>query len=118
MHASRAVAGSVLMGAGIASMHSIGLAAMRLPAATHFNSFLVVLSVVLAVLISLGALSIAFQFRNEKTGIGWEKLAGAAVMGAAIPVMHYTGMAAASFTPSSTPVDPSHPLSRPLVGAP
>ena len=74
MHASRAVAGSVLMGAGIASMHYIGMAAMRLPAATHFNSFLVVLSVVLAVLISLGALSIAFQFRNEKTGIGWEKL--------------------------------------------
>src|SRR6266478_6337194 len=116
MHASRAVAGSVLMGAGIASMHYIGMAAMRLPAATHFNSFLVVLSVVLAVLISLGALSIAFQFRNEKTGIGWEKLAGAAVMGAAIPVMHYTGMAAASFTPSSMPADLSHAVSISTLG--
>src|SRR2546430_1189247 len=116
MHASRAVAGSVLMGAGIASMHYIGMAAMRLPAATHFNSFLVVLSVVLAVLISLGALSIAFQFRNEKTGIGWEKLAGAAVMGAAIPVMHYTGMAAASFTPSSMPADLSHAVSISALG--
>src|SRR5438270_4686073 len=116
MHAARAVAGSVLMGAGIASMHYIGMAAMRLPAATHFNSFLVVLSVVLAVLISLGALSIAFQFRNEKTGIGWEKLAGAAVMGAAIPVMHYTGMAAASFTPSSMPADLSHAVSISTLG--
>ena len=116
MHASRAVAGSVLMGAGIASMHYIGMAAMRLPAATHFNSVLVVLSVVLAVLISLGALSIAFQFRNEKTGIGWEKLAGAAVMGAAIPVMHYTGMAAASFTPSSMPADLSHAVSISTLG--
>src|SRR6201993_1982697 len=84
MGASRAVAGSVLTGAGIASMHYIGMAAMRLPAVCQFNSSLVVLSVVLAVLISLGALWISFHFRNEKKGIGWEKLAGAAVMGAGI----------------------------------
>src|SRR5881227_1226422 len=116
MSVSRAVAGSVLMGVGIASMHYIGMAAIRLPAISQFNSFLVVLSVVLAVLISLGALSIAFQFRHEKTGIGWEKLAGAVVMGAAIPVMHYTGMAAASFTPSSMPVDLAHGVSISMVG--
>src|SRR5437660_988702 len=116
MSVSRAVAGSVLMGAGIASMHYIGMAAIRLPAISQFNSFLVVLSVVLAVLISLGALSIAFQFRHERTGIGWEKLAGAVVMGAAIPVMHYTGMAAASFTPSSMPVDLAHGVSISMVG--
>ena len=116
MSVARAVAGSVLMGAGIASMHYIGMAAIRLPAISQFNSFLVVLSVVLAVLISLGALSIAFQFRHEKTGIGWEKLAGAVVMGAAIPVMHYTGMAAASFTPSSMPVDLAHGVSISMVG--
>src|SRR5438034_4144910 len=104
----RAFAGSVLMGAGIAGMHYIGMAAIRLPAICQFKSFLVVLSVVFAVLISLAALWITFHFRNAKTGIGWEKLAGAVVMGAAIPVMHYTGMAAASFTPSGTPLDLSH----------
>ena len=116
MSVSRVVAGSVLMGAGIAGMHYIGMAAIRLPAVTQFNSVLVVLSVVLAMLISLGALSIAFRFRNEKTGIGWEKLAGAVVMGSAIPVMHYTGMAAASFTPSSVPADLSQAVSISLVG--
>src|SRR3989454_1617034 len=116
MSVSRVVAGSVLMGAGIASMHYIGMAAMRLPAVSHFNSVLVVLSVVLAVLISFVALSIVFQFRNEQTGIGWGKLAGAIVMGSAIPVMHYTGMAAASFTPSSVPADLSHAVSISLVG--
>ncbi|HEX7695929.1 MAG TPA: MHYT domain-containing protein [Candidatus Acidoferrum sp.] len=116
MSVSRVVAGSVLMGAGIAGMHYIGMAAMRLPAVSQFNSVLVVLSVVLAMLISLGALSIAFRFRNEKTGIGWEKLAGAVVMGSAIPVMHYTGMAAASFTPSSVRADLSHAVSISLVG--
>jgi PAS domain S-box-containing protein len=113
----RALAGSVLMGAGIASMHYIGMAAMRLPAICQFNSFLVVLSVVFAVLISLAALWITFHFRDEKTGIGWEKLAGAVVMGAAIPVMHYTGMAAASFTPSGMPTDLSHAISISTVSA-
>jgi PAS domain S-box-containing protein len=117
MGASRAVAGSVLMGAGIASMHYIGMAAMRSPAICQFNSFLVVLSVVFAVLISLAALWITFHFRDEKTGIGREKLAGAVVMGAAIPVMHYTGMAAASFTPSIMPADLSHAVSISTLGA-
>jgi PAS domain S-box-containing protein len=116
MGASRAVAGSVLMGAGIASMHYIGMAAMRLPAICHFNSSLVVLSVVFAVLISFAALWITFHFRDEKKGIGWEKFTGAVVMGAAIPVMHYTGMAAASFTPSGTPVDLSHAVSISTLG--
>jgi PAS domain S-box-containing protein len=114
--ASRAVAGSVLMGAGIASMHYIGMAAMRLPAICRFNSFLVVLSVVFAVLISLVALWISFHFRDEKTGIGREKLAGAVVMGAAIPVMHYTGMAAASFAASGMPVDLYHSVSISALG--
>jgi PAS domain S-box-containing protein len=116
MGAFRAVAGSALMGAGIASMHYIGMAAMRLPATCQFNSFLVVLSVVFAVLISLAALWITFHFRDQKMGIGREKLAGAVVMGAAIPVMHYTGMAAASFTPSGMPADLSHAVSISTLG--
>jgi PAS domain S-box-containing protein len=116
MGAVRAVAGSVLMGAGIASMHYIGMAAMRLPAVCQFNSSLVIMSVVFAVLISFAALWIAFHFRDEKTGIGWEKSAGAVVMGAAIPVMHYTGMAAASFTPSGAPAELSHAISISTLG--
>jgi PAS domain S-box-containing protein len=116
MGAARAVAGSVLMGSGIASMHYIGMAALRLPAISQFNSLLVILSVVFAVLISLAALWITFHFRDEKTGIGWEKVAGAVVMGAAIPVMHYTGMAAASFTPSGMAADLSHAVSISTLG--
>ncbi len=116
MGALRALAGSALMGAGIASMHYIGMAAMRLPAVCEFNSFLVTLSVVFAVLISLAALWITFHFRDEKTGIGWGKTAGAVVMGTAIPVMHYTGMAAASFTPSGMPADLTHAVSISTLG--
>src|SRR6267143_1034679 len=116
MGALRAVAGSLLMGAGIASMHYIGMAAMRLPALCQFSSFLVALSVAFAVLISLAALWITFHFRDEKTGHGREKLAGAIVMGAAIPVMHYTGMAAASFTPSGMPADLTNAVSISALG--
>jgi len=112
----RALAGSFLMGAGISSMHYIGMAAMRLPATCQFNSFLVILSVVFAVLISLAALWITFHLRDEKKGIGGKKLAGAIVMGAAIPVMHYTGMAAARFTPSGMPADTLHVVSISTLG--
>jgi PAS domain S-box-containing protein len=116
MDAFRAFAGSVLMGAGIASMHYIGMAAMRLPAMCYFDSVIVLMSVVFAVLISLAAIWITFHFRDEKTAAGWGKIAGAVVMGAAIPVMHYTGMAAAGFTLSGMPVDLSHAVSISTLG--
>src|SRR5258705_2774793 len=116
MGMSRAIAGSLLMGAGIASMHYIGMDAMRLPAICRSNSSLVVLSVVFAVLISFAALWITFHLRDGKTGIGRKKLAGAVVMGGAIPVMHYTGMAAASFTSSGMPADLSHAVSVSTLG--
>src|SRR6266404_2208590 len=56
MGAVRALAGSALMGAGIASMHYIGMDAMRLQAMCQYDSFLVALSVFFALLVSLAAL--------------------------------------------------------------
>jgi PAS domain S-box-containing protein len=105
------------MGAGIAGMHYIGMDAMRLPAMCQFDSLVVVLSVVFALLISLVAIWITFYLRVNQTRIGRRKLAGAVAMGAAIPVMHYTGMAAASFTPSEMPVDLSYAVSISTLGA-
>src|SRR5258708_26916505 len=67
MGASRALAGSVLMGAGISGMHYIGIAAMRLPAECEVNSLLVLLAVLVAGLISLVSLWISFHFPAEKT---------------------------------------------------
>jgi PAS domain S-box-containing protein len=116
MGAFRAFVGSILMGGGIASMHYIGMAAMRLAANCHYNSLLVVLSVVFAVLISLAALWITFHLRDEKAATGWRKIAGAVVMGAAIPVMHYTGMAAAHFTASGMPVNLSRAIGISTLG--
>ena len=74
------------------------------------------LSVVLAIVISFVALWLAFQFREEARRGGWRKVFSAIVMGAAIPVMHYTGMAAASFMPAATAGDLSHALSISSLG--
>jgi NO-binding membrane sensor protein with MHYT domain len=95
----QAIIGSVFMGSAIAGMHYIGMAAMRLPAMCHLSSAIVMISVVLAIVISLVALWLTFYFRGETKSGGWRKVVSAIVMGAAIPVMHYTGMAAASSRP-------------------
>src|SRR3984893_19126431 len=88
----RAAVGSIFMGSGIAAMHYIGMAAMRLPAMCHYSTALVVGSAVLAIVISFVALWLTFHFRGDTTAGGWLKGVSALVMGAAIPVMHYTGM--------------------------
>src|SRR5260221_2714942 len=60
-----AAVGSVIMGAGIATMHYTGMAAMRLSAMCQWSPSLVVISVVLAVVISFVALLLTFYFRGE-----------------------------------------------------
>src|SRR6266536_3446777 len=96
----RAFLGSILMGGGIATMHYTGMAAMRLPAMCRYSPALITLSVILAIVISLVALFLTFYFRGVTDAGSGRKMLSALVMGAAIPVMHYTGMAAASFTAS------------------
>ena len=96
----RAVLGSIFMGSGIAIMHYTGMAAMRLFAMCSYSATLVTLSVILAIMISFVALWLTFYSRGETAAWSWRKILSAVVMGAAIPVMHYTGMAAASFTAS------------------
>jgi two-component system, sensor histidine kinase and response regulator len=112
----RAAAGSIVMGAGIAAMHYIGMDAMRMAAMCHFDYALVALSVVLAIVISFVALWLAFRARVERRGGGWNKIASSVVMGIAIPVMHYTGMAAASFVPSSEVPNLSHAVNISVLG--
>jgi len=110
-----ALTGSILMGAGIAGMHYIGMAAMRLPASTQYSPLLVTCSILLAILFSLIALLMAFDLREETRWSVPRRLGSATVMGVAVSAMHYTGMAAASFIPASPP-DLSHAVSIPPVG--
>lgn len=98
--AFRALSGSIVMGGGIAGMHYIAMAAMRLPATCCFNPFLVTLSVPLAVLFSLAALRRGFHFREGALENIWDKVISAILLGAAVSAIHYTGMTSASFSPS------------------
>jgi two-component system, sensor histidine kinase and response regulator len=104
----RTAVGGLLMGSGIAAMHYTGMEAMRLPAMCHYSPGLVILSVILAVVIALVALGLTFHLREEAAARGWRKFASAILMGAAIPVMHYCGMAAVTFMPMDSAPDLSH----------
>lgn len=112
----RALAGSAIMGSGIATMHYTGMAAMRLPATCSYDLRLLTLSVMLAILISLVALWLTFHLREDTKAFAWWKTGSAIVMGAAIPVMHYMGMAAARFTPSTEVPDTTHAVSTSTLG--
>src|SRR5882724_11409793 len=110
----RSSIGSIFMGGGIATMHYTGMAAMRLSAMCQWSPSLVVLSVVLAVVISFVALLLTFYFRGEMSAWSWLKISSAVVLGAAIPIMHYTGMAAATFVatpPALAHSDTAHAVS-------
>ncbi|GAB1544139.1 hypothetical protein NUACC21_68150 [Scytonema sp. NUACC21] len=95
----RLLIGGVLMGLGIASMHYMGMGAMRMEATTQYESFWFVLSLIIAVGASITALWIAFYTRATKAG-SLVKIVSAIAMGIAISGTHYTGMAAVSFTPT------------------
>jgi PAS domain S-box-containing protein len=88
---------------------------MRMPATTHWNYGVILLSVVIAIVVSLVALGLAFRLRAETRELAPLKIASAVVMGVAIAAMHYTGMAAAHFTPSDLSGDLSHVVSIPSV---
>lgn len=98
---STVLTGSTCMGIAIAAMHYIGMAAMQMTADLQYDPTLFVLSVAIAIVVSLAAitLSIKFRDRSEANGI-WRKIITAILMGGAVLSMHYTGMAAATFKPN------------------
>ncbi|MEY2578837.1 MAG: hypothetical protein QOI49_1661 [Verrucomicrobiota bacterium] len=104
----RAVSGSVFMGGGIVGLHYIAMASMRMKAMHDYSPPIVSLSALVAVAFSLLSLWLMFLFRDDGNGRKWRKFASALLLGAAISVMHYIGMAAATFMRSDVPPDLSH----------
>jgi NO-binding membrane sensor protein with MHYT domain len=89
----RAIAiGGLLMGAGICSMHYIGMAAMRTHADLYYNPLVVTVSFLIATGASVVALRLSLASMNVA-----QRASGAVAMGIAISGMHYTGMAGATF---------------------
>jgi len=114
----RAFTASIFMGGGVAAMHYTAMASMRLRAVCHYSPALVTISVVLAIVFSLMSLWLMFLFREEALGQFPRKVASAVLLGAAIAVMHYTGMASASFIPCAEFPDLSHALPISALGIP
>jgi PAS domain S-box-containing protein len=112
----QALTGGVLMGLAIAGMHYIGMAAMRFSAVCRYSPALVAVSVLIAIIASLVALVFAFDYRDDIRGTIWARVISAVVMGAAISLMHYTGMMSASFFPSTMLPDMSHAVSISSLG--
>ncbi|WP_137822394.1 bifunctional diguanylate cyclase/phosphodiesterase [Pseudomonas sp. D(2018)] len=89
--------GAVTMGAGISSMHYLGMHAMRMVPGIDYDPGLFYLSLAIAVAASGAALWIAFRLRHDAPYVRLARAGAAVVMGVAIVGMHYTGMAAANF---------------------
>ncbi|MBP6020666.1 MAG: EAL domain-containing protein [Burkholderiaceae bacterium] len=94
---NRLVGGAILLGAGIASMHYTGMAAMQMVPGIHYIPSLFALSILIAILASGAALWTAFHLRRHSSRVRSLRAAAAVVMGFSIVGMHYTGMAAAEF---------------------
>jgi NO-binding membrane sensor protein with MHYT domain len=83
--------GGTITGLGVASMHYLGMAGMRLNGKLEYNTLTVAASVVIAMVAATAALWAAGQVRGFLWSVG-----ASLVMGLAVSGMHYTGMAALS----------------------
>ncbi|MED7826064.1 MHYT domain-containing protein [Streptomyces chiangmaiensis] len=89
--------GGLTTGLGVASMHYLGMAALRLHGTVHYDPLMVGVSVLIAVVAATAAL---WAGLNIKSPIA--VTVASLVMGVAVSSMHYTGMFAVSVhvTPS------------------
>jgi two-component system, sensor histidine kinase and response regulator len=112
---SISLAGMVI-GMGVVAMHYTGMAAMRLQAMCQYSTPLVALSVVAAMVISVVSLQVAVRSRNKAFMKRSKKLLAALLLGSGVPIMHYIGMAAATFTASDISPDLRHAVDVSSLG--
>jgi len=81
--------GGTIIGIGVACMHYLGMAAIRVPDSLTYNPALVAASVAIAVVAGIAALWAALRLDTL-----WSTFIASLIMGVAVSGMHYTGMAA------------------------
>jgi len=105
-----------VMGTGIATMHYVGMGALQVSPGIQYDPLLFVASVAIAMAASYVALSLFVRLRSQKISNPLLKRGGSAIiMGLAIVGMHFTGMAAANFSPDSICTSPSPESSSPWL---
>lgn len=99
------VIGGLIVGAAISAMHYVGMAAYRVDGFIEWRWSYVIASLVCAALFSGAALAMLGTDRS----IRYRRLLGAALLVAAIALLHFVAMTALRITPlalSQTPLDP------------
>jgi NO-binding membrane sensor protein with MHYT domain len=81
--------GGTVIGLGVASMHYLGMGAVRVQASLTYDPVLVAASVVIAVIAGTAALWAALRLDTV-----WSTFIASLIMGVAVNGMHYTAMAA------------------------
>ena len=81
--------GGLVTGIGVAAMHYLGMAAMRMPGRISYDPALLAVSVAIAIVAATAALWAATALRGLLT-----TTIASLIMGVAVSGMHYTGMAA------------------------
>ncbi|MCK9794719.1 hypothetical protein M1843_13275 [Isoptericola sp. 4D.3] len=87
------LSGGVVAGLGVAAMHYMGIAAMRMTGHMEFSLPVVGVSVLVAIVAATAALWLSANVRGRLATVG-----AALIMGVAVSGMHYTGMAALTIT--------------------
>jgi signal transduction histidine kinase len=100
-----ALAGSILVGFGIAGLHYTGMAAMRFQGMHHYSTPLVLLSLLAPMLLSFIPLQPPFLFRQGVSRPRLRRVASVLLLGSANPSLHFIGMAATSFMGSDASPD-------------
>jgi NO-binding membrane sensor protein with MHYT domain/two-component sensor histidine kinase len=114
----RLLGAGLLMGAGIAGMHYLGMHAMRMQPPIRYDPLLVALSLAIAVGASVATIWSSFKLRLESIFTAfWKKAGSAVLMSAGICGLHYAGVAAAHFVPGSISKVPQQHIDNAVLGA-
>ncbi|MBS4219025.1 EAL domain-containing protein [Bacillus sp. FJAT-49711] len=114
---TRFVSSGTIMGLGIASMHYIGMEAIK-PMIITYDKTLFAASIFIAVFASMAALWIGFFYPYSKHEMSRKlKIVFSLIMAIAITGMHFTGMSAAEYStdPAAGASIPSHMIKTDLL---
>ncbi|MHC2623577.1 diguanylate cyclase (GGDEF)-like protein [Bradyrhizobium huanghuaihaiense] len=92
-----AMAGGIIIGGGIASMHYLGMWALEVPGRVSWSVDLVFVSIIFGMCLGYAALSVALTYQGYRG-----TLAAAVLLTLAIVSHHFTAMGAVQITPDPT----------------
>ena len=108
----RAPIGGAIIGAGIASMHYLGMWALEVPGRVTWSLDLVLVSIILGMIFGYAALAFAVRYRDR-----WGTSVAALLLTLAIVSHHFTAMGAVEIIPDPTRASDALSLSSSFLAA-